>query len=122
MKSIEDRIVQLLLERKYNTTLHPQSDSVPNWTVTFRDDSGILNVITPLTHVSELWWLQDSVDDEPLFDVWIKEVDSHFNSEYGMNHHDFASYNWTDEFDNGVSAADAFQEWKNMNEAGTLGG
>jgi hypothetical protein len=39
-----------------------------------------------------------------------------------MIHSDFEDYNWFDEFDNDVSPGDAFDEWKCMNDTGTLGG
>jgi hypothetical protein len=122
---IEERLVQLLIERGFTPTLHRRTKELPNWTVTFRDANELINVITPVTKVDELWWLCESIGDEAPktpFESWQRELDGFFQSEYGQNHSDFEDYNWFDEFDNDVSPGDAFEEWKCLTDSGTLGG
>lgn len=129
--SIEERLIQLLLERGFTPTLHPRDKlvtervGIADWTVTFRDRNNEIHVMTALTPVSELWWLEESIGDEAPktpFESWQRELDGFFQAEYGQNHSDFEDYNWFDEFENDVSPGDAFEEWKCLTDSDTLGG
>lgn len=67
--SIEERLIQLLVQRGFTPTLHPRDElvtervGIADWTVTFRDRNNEIHVITALTPVSELWWLEESIGD-----------------------------------------------------------
>lgn len=79
---------------------------------------------SPYWNDDGLYFKPDAIIDNLLspFQTWMKELDEFFMAHFGMPHSDFEDYNWFDEFDNDCSAEDSFEEWRCMNEAGTLGG
>ena len=130
MRSIEDRLVQLLQERGFTPTLHPrdpvitESVGIPNWTVTFRSGDQSMNVITALTPVMELWWLEHSIGEEApktQFEAWMNHVSELFMAEFGMGPDDFEDYDWWAEYDGENTPRDSFEEWKLLNQT-DLGG
>lgn len=128
---IEERLIQLLIERGFTPTLHPrdpaitESVGIPNWTVTFRGGDSQMNVITALTPVMELWWLEDSIGEEAPktpFEAWMRRVNDLFMAEFGLGADDFEDYDWRAEYDGENSPRDSFEEWKLLNNHTDLGG
>lgn len=125
MKKIEQRLIDLLKERGFIPTLHEANNHLADWSITFRDGTGVINVITRSTNVEELWWLMEELGDrapKTPFEAWLAELDRHFIAKYGMSHTDFEDYDWWGEFESEVSPFEAFTEWKLHVQGSELGG
>ena len=53
------------------------------------------------------------------YKIWLEELDKIFLREFFQPRRNFDDYNWFDEYDNDVSAEDAFAEWDAHTEHGT---
>lgn len=121
-KKMEERLCEMLWERKINRDLNYAPDG--SWCIFYYPDpeSEDYKCIFPTSLICEQDWMELPVleveEVAMTFEVWMRELEKLFVGNLGLSHNDFESYDWKAEFEGEHTPEDSFEEWKLLTESG----